>query len=151
LHAYVPGEQPKITGAGQAQNQRKSVSTIAESFARGEKCGGFAIAPCTQIQRQKSCAPNWRNCIKCKPENILVGNGSDEVLALAVRGFVEPSPKTKDQRPKSVGPILHAKLFALSGISGNSRSGPRRPWRIEIPILVHAERGGIEARQAMGF
>jgi histidinol-phosphate aminotransferase len=30
---------------------------------------------------------------RCKPENIIVGNGSDEVLALAVRGFVEPKLK----------------------------------------------------------
>jgi histidinol-phosphate aminotransferase len=38
----------------------------------------------------------------CKPENIIIGNGSDELLALAVRGFVEPSPKSKVQSPKSV-------------------------------------------------
>jgi histidinol-phosphate aminotransferase len=31
----------------------------------------------------------------CAPENIIVGNGSDELLALATRTFVEPSPKSK--------------------------------------------------------
>jgi histidinol-phosphate aminotransferase len=31
---------------------------------------------------------------RCKPENIIVGNGSDELLALAVRGFVEPGTKS---------------------------------------------------------
>lgn len=30
---------------------------------------------------------------RCKPENIIVGNGSDELLALAVRAFVEPQAK----------------------------------------------------------
>ena len=28
---------------------------------------------------------------RCKPENIIVGNGSDELLALAVKCFVEPA------------------------------------------------------------
>lgn len=30
------------------------------------------------------------------PENVLVGNGSDEILALAIRAFVEPSTGTED-------------------------------------------------------
>jgi len=32
---------------------------------------------------------------RCKPENIIVGNGSDELLALSVRGFVEPKPNSE--------------------------------------------------------
>src|SRR6185295_12471969 len=28
---------------------------------------------------------------RCKPENIIVGNGSDELLALATRAFVDPA------------------------------------------------------------
>jgi len=38
---------------------------------------------------------------RCKPENIVVGNGSDELLALATRAFAEPSPKSKVQGPRS--------------------------------------------------
>jgi len=35
----------------------------------------------------------------CKPENIILGNGSDELLAMAVRAFVEPSPALSRSRP----------------------------------------------------
>jgi len=37
----------------------------------------------------------------CRPENIIVGNGSDEVLALATRAFVEPNSKLKIRNLKS--------------------------------------------------
>jgi len=38
---------------------------------------------------------------RCKPENIFIGNGSDECLALAVRAFVEPQdPKPETRNPK---------------------------------------------------
>src|SRR5258708_24949356 len=35
----------------------------------------------------------------CKPENIIVGNGSDELLAMAVRAFVEPVPAAQSSIP----------------------------------------------------
>ena len=37
----------------------------------------------------------------CKPENIIVGNGSDELLALAVRTFTEPKQKAESRKRKS--------------------------------------------------
>jgi histidinol-phosphate aminotransferase len=37
----------------------------------------------------------------CGPDNIIVGNGSDELLALAVRAFAEPNSKAKSQKPES--------------------------------------------------
>jgi histidinol-phosphate aminotransferase len=42
-----------------------------------------------------------------RAENVIVGNGSDELLALAVRAFVEPGT--------GVRAVFHAELFALSG------------------------------------
>ena len=38
----------------------------------------------------------------CRPENIIVGNGSDELLALAVRGFAEPGRKSRVRSPRSL-------------------------------------------------
>jgi histidinol-phosphate aminotransferase len=42
--------------------------------------------PTAQLLREK-----LANLHRCKPENIIIGNGSDELLALAVRAFVEPT------------------------------------------------------------
>ena len=37
----------------------------------------------------------------CSAENIFVGNGSDELLALAVRAFVEPDRTAVKPRPRA--------------------------------------------------
>jgi len=44
--------------------------------------------PTTQPLREKLAKHHG-----CKPENIVVGNGSDELLALAARAFVEPADR----------------------------------------------------------
>ena len=51
---------------------------------------------------------------RCKAENIVVGNGSDELLALAVRAFVEPCPKSKGQSLKSGMAKATVQYFAPS-------------------------------------
>ena len=38
----------------------------------------------------------------CRPENVIVSNGSDELLALAVRAFVEPAAGGNRQNPASI-------------------------------------------------
>ena len=48
---------------------------------------GCAVTPTRPRDR---CARLLPSSTDCKPENIIVGNGSDELLALATRAFVEP-------------------------------------------------------------
>jgi hypothetical protein len=59
---------------------------------------------------------------KCGAENIIVGNGSDELLALATRAFVEPGDgrgapgclrSRRRKISKSTDPVLCSQLFAL--------------------------------------
>jgi len=49
---------------------------------------------------------------RCAPENIIVGNGSDELLALAVRAFVEPAS-------------AHASKSSVSRSTVDHQQGPR--------------------------
>jgi histidinol-phosphate aminotransferase len=51
--------------------------------------GRLRLYPNPTAQRLREKLARLHNC---KPENIIVGNGSDELLALAVRAFVEPKP-----------------------------------------------------------
>jgi histidinol-phosphate aminotransferase len=100
LHAYVPGEQPKIKGLVKL-NTNENPYPPSPKVLRAVKAsvdGRLRLYPNPTAEKLRA---KLAKLHRCKPENILVGNGSDEVLALAVRGFVEPSPKTKDQRPKS--------------------------------------------------
>ena len=89
LHPYVPGEQPKIPGLIKL-NTNENPYPPAPAVLRAVKAATDARLrlypnPTAQVLREKLAALHG-----CKAENIFVGNGSDEVLALAVRAFVEP-------------------------------------------------------------
>src|ERR1700760_3571995 len=89
LHAYVPGEQPKIKGLIKLNTNENpyppSPRVLAAVKAAVDGRLRLYPNPTAQILREKLAKHHG-----CQPENILAGNGSDEVLALAVRCFVEP-------------------------------------------------------------
>jgi histidinol-phosphate aminotransferase len=100
LHAYVPGEQPKIKGLiklNTNENPYPPSRKVLQEI-RNAVDGRLRLYPnpTAQVLREKLAKLH-----RCKPENIIVGNGSDELLALATRAFVEPSLKSKVQSPKS--------------------------------------------------
>jgi histidinol-phosphate aminotransferase len=90
LHGYVPGEQPKISGLIKLNTNEnpfppsprvlKAIKTAVNGRLR------LYPDPTAQPLREKLAAFH-----KCGAENIIVGNGSDELLALATRAFVEPA------------------------------------------------------------
>lgn len=89
LHAYVPGEQPKIKGLIKLNTNENPYSPSprvlqAVRAAVDERLRLYPN-PTGDHLREKLAKLH-----RCKPENIIVGNGSDELLAMAVRCFVEP-------------------------------------------------------------
>jgi histidinol-phosphate aminotransferase len=89
LHAYVPGEQPKIKGLIKLNTNENpyppSPRVLAAVKAAVDRRLRLYPNPTAQMLREKLAKLHG-----CAPENIIIGNGSDELLALAVRGFVEP-------------------------------------------------------------
>jgi histidinol-phosphate aminotransferase len=89
LHAYVPGEQPKIKGLVKL-NTNENPYPPSPKVLRAVKNavdGRLRLYPNPTAEKLRAKLAKLHGC---KPENILVGNGSDEVLALATRAFVEP-------------------------------------------------------------
>lgn len=89
LHAYVPGEQPKIRGLIKL-NTNENPYPPSPKVLRAIKAavdGRLRLYPnpSTQALREKLAKLHG-----CAPENIIIGNGSDELLGLATRAFVEP-------------------------------------------------------------
>src|SRR5271169_3007957 len=88
LHAYVPGEQPKIAGLIKLNTNENpfppSPKVLAAVKAATDGRLRLYPNPTAQLLREKLAKLHG-----CKPENVLVGNGSDELLALATRAFVE--------------------------------------------------------------
>jgi histidinol-phosphate aminotransferase len=85
----------------------------------------------------------------CRPEHILVGNGSDEVLALAVRGLVEPFQDTtfrfKNAKPsKSVVQYFtpsYSLYPVLADIHGSAKNSLALNPDFSLPDLGELKRG----------
>jgi histidinol-phosphate aminotransferase len=145
LHAYVPGEQPKIKGLIKLNTNEnpyppspkvlRSVKNAVDGRLR------LYPNPMAQALREKLARLH-----KCKPENIIVGNGSDELLALAVRGFVEPSPKSKVQSPKSVVQFFtpsYSLYPVLADIHGAAKNVVPLKTDFGLPGVAELKRGKI--------
>jgi histidinol-phosphate aminotransferase len=91
LEPYTPGEQPKVRGLIKL-NTNENPNPPAPSVLRAI---GKAVDDRLRLYPNPASQP-LREALadfhRCEPSNIFVGNGSDEVLALAVRAFVEPAP-----------------------------------------------------------
>src|SRR5215475_4784429 len=89
LHPYVPGEQPRIKGLIKLNTNENPYppSQRVLSAIKEATDGRLRLYPnpTAQLLREKLAKLH-----RCKPENIIIGNGSDELLAMAVRAFVEP-------------------------------------------------------------
>jgi histidinol-phosphate aminotransferase len=89
LHPYVYGEQPKIKGLIKLNTNENpyppSPKVLAAVKAAVDGRLRLYPNPTAQVLREKLAKLHG-----CHADNIIVGNGSDELLALATRCFVEP-------------------------------------------------------------
>ena len=99
LHAYVPGEQPKIKGLIKLNTNENPYPPSPKVLAAVKAAvdGRLRLYPNPTAEKLRAKLAKFHGC---QPENIIIGNGSDEVLALAVRAFVEPNSKLKTQNSK---------------------------------------------------
>ena len=90
LQPYVPGEQPRIKGLIKLNTNENpyppSPKVLAATRAAVDGRLRLYPNPTAQLLRERLARLHH-----CRPENIIVGNGSDELLAMAVRAFVEPT------------------------------------------------------------
>src|SRR5213076_1919124 len=97
LKAYVPGEQPKIKGLIKLNTNENPFAPSPKVLAaiRAAVDGRLRLYPNPTAQGLREKLASFH---RCAPENLIVGNGSDELLALATRTFVEP-----DAAPRIAG------------------------------------------------
>src|SRR5712692_3281535 len=102
LRPYVPGEQPKIQGLIKL-NTNENPAPPSPRVLRAIKAavdGRLRLYPNpTALGLRKKLAEFHG----CEPANIIVSNGSDELLALATRAFVEPAIAGPG-RPRAAAP-----------------------------------------------
>jgi histidinol-phosphate aminotransferase len=121
LAAYVPGEQPKIPDLiklNTNENPYGPAPGVIEAL-QGAIDGRLRRYPNPTAERLRQKLADFHHC---RPENIIVGNGSDELLAMAVRAFVEPlSGLTHYALQSTTGPRLREKLSRTSPAPGRIR------------------------------
>lgn len=90
LHPYVPGEQPKIKGLIKLNTNENPYPPSPGVFEAIRKAldGRLRLYPNPTAQKLRE---RLARVHRCSPENVIVGNGSDDLLALATRAFVEPA------------------------------------------------------------
>ena len=97
LHAYVPGEQPKVKGLIKLNTNENPYPPSPKVLAaiKAGVDGRLRLYPNPTAQPLREKLAKLHHC---SPENIIVGNGSDELLALATRTFVEPQAGDRPAR-----------------------------------------------------
>jgi histidinol-phosphate aminotransferase len=90
LHPYVYGEQPKIKGLIKLNTNENPYPPSPKVLAavRAAVDGRLRLYPNPTAERLRE---KLAKLHRCHADNIIVGNGSDELLALATRAFVEPN------------------------------------------------------------
>jgi histidinol-phosphate aminotransferase len=146
LHAYVPGEQPKIKGLIKLNTNENPYPPSPKVLAavRAAVDGRLRLYPNPTAEKLRAKLAKLHGC---KPENIIVGNGSDEVLALAVRAFVEPNSKLKTQNSKL--PKATVQYFTpsyslypvLADIHGAAKNAVPLQPDFSIPNVAELKRG----------
>jgi histidinol-phosphate aminotransferase len=150
LHAYVPGEQPKIKGLIKLNTNENPYppSPRVLRAVRAATDGRLRLYPNPTTERLRA---KLAKLHRCHPENIIVGNGSDEVLALAVRCFVEPkqSPKSKVHSLKSGIAKTTVQYFTpsyslypvLADVHGASKAEVQLNPDFSLPSVAELKRG----------
>src|SRR6201997_5345197 len=84
LHAYVPGEQPRIKGLIKLNTNENPYGPSPRVLAaiRAATDARMRLYPNPTAQPLRDALAKLH---RCRPANVFVGNGSDEILALAVR------------------------------------------------------------------
>lgn len=140
LQPYVPGEQPRIKGLIKLNTNENPYPPSPKVLAAVKKATDERLRlypqPMSDSLREKLAGMHG-----CKIENIIVGNGSDELLALAVRCFAEPGRKGSAACVEYLSPCysLYPVLAATHGSFVNEV--PLAPG-FALPSTAGLRRGG---------
>lgn len=146
LHAYVPGEQPKIKGLIKLNTNENPYPPSPKVLraVRAAVDGRLRLYPNPTAQALRE---RLAKLHRCRPANIILGNGSDELLALAVRAFVEPkSGKRKSGKAESQATVQfftpsYSLYPVLADIHGAATNAVPLRSDFGLPSLAELRRG----------
>src|ERR1017187_3301210 len=114
LHPYVYGEQPKIKGLIKLNTNENPYppSPKVRAAVKAAVDGRLRLYPNPTAQALREKLAKLHGC---HADNIIVGNGSDELLGLATRAFVEPVGEGRRPAPSGHRSAMTLpQLFSIS-------------------------------------
>jgi len=145
LRPYVYGEQPKTKGLIKLNTNENPYPPSPKVLAAVKAAvdGRLRLYPNSTAQALRE---KLAKLHACHADNIIVGNGSDELLALATRGFVEPRSRFKVQSSKSLVQYFtpsYSLYPVLADIHGALKNPvPLKP-DFSLPTLAELKRGRV--------
>jgi len=142
LHPYVPGEQPRIRGLVKLNTNENpyppSPKVLEATKAAVDGRLRLYPNPTAQALREKLAKLH-----KCGPENIIVGNGSDELLIMAVRAFTEPADSGAPVAKTTVQYFTpsYSLYPVLADIHGSWTNGVPLKSDFGIPTVAELKKG----------
>jgi histidinol-phosphate aminotransferase len=160
IHAYVPGEQPKVRGLIKLNTNENPYPPSPKVNAALKEAidGRLRLYPNPKALGLRERLARLHGC---SPENIIVGNGSDELLALATRAFVEPVPA--EQQPDELPPRMRRRCMiqwfdpsyslypVLSDIHGAIANPVPLAADFKIPAGRELKRAGWNSSAALSY
>jgi len=142
LHPYVPGEQPKIKGLIKLNTNENPYppSPRVLKAVKAAVDGRLRLYPNPGADRLRE---KLAKLHRCKPENIVVGNGSDELLAMAVKCFTEPTRLGLEVSRATVQYFTpsYSLYPVLADIHGATRNAVPLRSDFELPDIAELKRG----------
>jgi histidinol-phosphate aminotransferase len=143
LHGYVPGEQPRLKGLVKLNTNENPFPPSPKVMAAVKAAVDGRLRlypnPTAQVLREKLARLH-----RCRAENIIVGNGSDELLALATRAFVEPVAAKSRPASRSVIQYFtpsYTLYPVLADIHGAAKNAVPLGAGFALPSLAELRRG----------
>ena len=149
LRPYVYGEQPKIKGLIKLNTNENPYPPSPKVLAAVKAAvdGRLRLYPNPTVQALREKLAKLHGC---HADNIIVGNGSDELLALATRCFVEPVAADVNRRKARAFTIAATIQYftpsyslypVLADIHGAARNAVPLKSDFSLPSLAELKRG----------
>jgi len=134
LHGYVPGEQPKIKGLIKLNTNENPYPPSPRVLAaiKAAVDGRLRLYPNPTAQPLREKLAKYH---RCSPANIVIGNGSDELLALATRTFVEPLATKHSRNTVQYFTPSYSLYPVLAAIHGARTNAVRLTRDFALPSL----------------
>ncbi|MBL69808.1 MAG: histidinol-phosphate transaminase [Verrucomicrobiales bacterium] len=143
LAPYVPGEQPKGRGLVKLNTNENPYSPSPKVLkaVRAAVDGRLRLYPNPAASELRARLADLHGC---GVENVIVGNGSDELLALATRAFVEPGKGVIQYFTPS---------YSLYPVLAEIHNGVRNevPLEDDFSLPVALKKSGWKTRACLSF